>query len=135
MNQDIRWKQRFHNFKRAYLTLQEAVQLSQTRALTNLEKQGIIQGFEFTHELAWNVLKDYLQEQGIFEIIGSKNATREAFKQGLISEGEAWMKMIAFRNLSFHTYNQATANEMEKEIIDVFFPCFSAFLKTFDERA
>ena len=61
--QDIRWLQRFENFQRALQTLERAVQLSQQRELTELEQQGLIQGFEFTHELAWNVLQDSLREQ------------------------------------------------------------------------
>jgi len=111
MPEDIRWKQRFNNYLRALQTLTEAVELAQTRDLSNLEEQGMIQGFEFTHELAWNVLKDYLEEKGIVGIIGSKDATRLAFKNGLIDDGEAWMDMIKARNLSSHTYNQETAED------------------------
>ena len=75
MTQDIRWKQRFSNFRKALQTLADAALLAETRTLSKLEQQGLIQGFEFTHELAWNVLKDYLEEQGFVGIIGSKNAT------------------------------------------------------------
>lgn len=75
--------------KKALLQLQSAVELSAQRALSNLEKQGAIQAFEFTHELAWNVLKDFLQDQGNQNVKGSKDATREAFKVALIADGEA----------------------------------------------
>ena len=78
--------------------------LSRQRELSELEKQGLIQAFEFTHELAWNVLKDYLEAQGFAELIGSKNATQQAFKNGLLEDGEAWMDMIRARNLTSHTY-------------------------------
>ncbi len=91
---DIRWKQRFSNYLRAYGNLAEAVELSRTRPLTKLEQQGLIQGFEFTHELAWNVLKDYLEEKGISGLIGSKDATRTAFKNGLIEDGDSWMNAV-----------------------------------------
>ena len=64
MNQDIRWKQRLQNYSGALKTLKDAVELSEKRDLSNLEKQGLIQSFEFTHELAWNLLKDYFQYQG-----------------------------------------------------------------------
>ena len=101
---DVRWKQRFNNYLKAFLTLTEAVQLSQVRILSRLEQQGLIQGFELTHELAWNVLKDYLEDKGISGLIGSKDTTRSAFKNGLIGHGEDWMKMIEARNLSSHTY-------------------------------
>lgn len=87
MSQDIRWKQRFDNFLRAFSGLQEAVKISETRGLSKLEKQGLIQGFEYTHELAWNTLKDYLSEQGIIGLVGSKDSVRSAFKNGLINRG------------------------------------------------
>lgn len=83
-NQDIRWVQRFRNFKGAFHQLASAAKLAQERGLSDLEQQGMIRAFEFTHELAWNVLKDYLHEQGITGIIGSKGATREAFMNGLL---------------------------------------------------
>lgn len=99
-DQDIRWQQRFANYKKALAQLKEAVELSKQRSLSKLEKQGVIQAFEFTHELAWNVLKDYLEDQGEQNIKGSKDATRAAFKVELITDGEQWMAMIQSRNLS-----------------------------------
>lgn len=104
MTEDIRWKQRFENFNRALHLLTLAVELSKQRPLSDLEKQGVIQGFEFVHELAWNVLKDFLEYEGIQNIVGSRSAVREAFKRGLIDNGEVWMDMIEKRNLSSHTY-------------------------------
>ena len=86
--QDIRWLQRFDNFQRALLVLERGVRLAQTRQLSELEQQGLIQGFAFTHELAWNLLKDYLTYQGIAAIVGSRDATRVAFQNGLIDDGE-----------------------------------------------
>jgi len=97
---DIRWIQRLQNYLKALQTLAEAVALANARPLSNLEQQGLIQGFEFTHVLAWNVLKDYLEEQGFVGIIGSKNASREAFQNGLINDGQAWMDMIKARHLT-----------------------------------
>ena len=73
-NPDIRWQQRFNSYQKALLQLQSAVELSQQRALSALEKQSVIQVFEFTHELAWNLLKDFLQEQGNQNIKGSRDA-------------------------------------------------------------
>ena len=128
---EVRWKQRFNNYLKAFLTLTEAVQLAQTRTLSRLEQQGLIQGFEFTHELAWNVLKDYLENKGISGLIGSKDATRSAFKNGLIGHGEDWMKMIEARNLSSHTYNLETAQEIADDIIGRFYPAFEEMAETF----
>ena len=124
MNQDIRWIQRFSNYKKALLQLEAAVKISIERQLSDLEKQGMIQGFEYTHELAWNTLKDYLEYQGNNSIKGSRDATREAFKIELISDGEAWMDMIKSRNKSSHTYNEETANDIVTAIINIYYPLF-----------
>ena len=111
MTEDVRWKQRFSNYLLALQTLTDAVALAQQRPLSKLEQQGVIQGFEFTHELAWNVLKDYLDAQGFVGLIGSKNATRQAFKDALVQDGEAWKDMIKARNLSrFYPAFVAMAN-------------------------
>jgi len=112
-NQDIRWIQRFQNFKRAFARLAEAAALAKQRELSELEEQGLIQAFEFTHELAWNVLKDYLEAQGFVDLIGSKNATREAFKNGLLEDGKVWMDMIEARNLTSHTYQTVLGNSAQ----------------------
>lgn len=125
-DQDIRWQQRFANYKKALAQLKNAVELSKQRALSQLEKQGVIQAFEFTHELAWNVLKDYLEDQGMQNINGSKDTTRAAFKVALIVNGEQWMAMIQSRNLSSHTYNEHTAEQLVTAILSVYFPLFEA---------
>jgi len=124
MPEDIRWKQRFDNYTRALHQLTMAVQLMEQRPLSDLEKQGLIQGFEFTHELAWNVLKDYLEHEGIQGLVGSRSAVREAFKRGLITDGEAWMDMLEKRNLSSHTYNIEVAIELVSAIRDSYYPLF-----------
>jgi len=89
--EDIRWQQRLENYHRALNQLNKAAKLSEERSLTELEEQGLIQSFEFTHELAWNVMKDYFTYQGNPEIRGSRDATREALKVGLITNGEVWI--------------------------------------------
>ena len=132
-NQDIRWIQRFRNFRGAFHQLVGAAELAQERDLSELEQQGMIQAFEFTHELAWNVLKDYLEEQGFTGIIGSKNATREAFKNGLLENGGAWMEMIDSRNKSTHTYDCATAAKIAKAITSSYVPVFEKFQNKFAE--
>ena len=83
-NHDIRWKQRFDNFQRAMHQLTLAIELKAQRPLSDLEQQGLIQGFQFTHELAWNVLKDYLEMEGIQGLVGSRSKVREAFKGALL---------------------------------------------------
>jgi len=125
-NPGIRWQQRFASYQKALLQLQSAVELSQQRALSALEKQGVIQVFECTHELAWNLLKDFLQEQGNHNIKGSRDATREAFKVELIQDGEQWMAMIQSRNVSSHTYDERTAERLTDAIIHHYYPLFVA---------
>ena len=131
MKSDVRWKQRFSNYLKALQTLDEAEALARTRALSKLEQQGLIQSFEFTHELAWNVFKDYLIDKGITGLIGSKDATRSAFKNGLIEQGDAWMEMIADRNLTSHTYDQETAQTIATHILERYYPAFKSMAERF----
>ena len=128
---DIRWRQRFDNFQRALQVLERGVNLEQQRPLSELEQQGLIQAFEFTHELACNLLKDYLQHKGISGIIGSRDATRLAFQNDLISDGEGWMAMIKARNQSSHTYNLEQAQVIARDVIDRFAPLFGALRDRF----
>jgi nucleotidyltransferase substrate binding protein (TIGR01987 family) len=123
---DIRWKQRFDNFQRALQRLTQAIELMKQRPLSELEEQGLIQAFEFTHELAWNVLKDYLELEGIQGLVGARSTVREAFKRGLVGDGEAWIDMIEARNLSIHTYNQAVATSIVVAVRDRYCPALLA---------
>lgn len=125
---DIRWKQRLSNLSRALLQLENAVGLAQQRKLSDLEKQGLIQAFEFTHELCWNVMKDYFEYQGTVELItGSRDATKEAFNKGIIRNGEEWMEMIKSRNKTSHTYDLNVADDIVKNILESYFPLFKGF--------
>ncbi len=131
MGQDIRWMQRFANYLNAFASITQAVELSRQRPLSTLEQQGLIQAFEFTHELAWKVLKDYLEYQGISDVVGSRDASRFAFQNGLVEDGDAWMKMIEARNLTSHTYNLAVAQAVVESILTRFYPAFSDFKQRF----
>ena len=124
MNQDIRWQQRFDNYQRALRQLSLAVELSQQRALSDLEQQGVIQAFEFVHELAWNVIKDFLEHEGISGLVGSRSTVREAFKRGIISDGQLWMDMVDKRNLSLHIDNKPVAEALVVSIVRSFHPAF-----------
>ena len=131
---DIRWIQRFDNFKRAFARLSEASELSDQRDLSDLERQGLIQAFEFTHELAWNTFKDFLSARGSFQkLYGSKDATRAAFAAELIENGEAWMEMIKHRNESSHTYNNDVAVKIMEAVLTLYVPAFEAFQRRFLE--
>jgi nucleotidyltransferase substrate binding protein (TIGR01987 family) len=131
MTHDIRWKQRFDNFQRALLQLTSAMALKALRPLSELEQQGLIQVFEFTHELAWNVLKDYLEMEGIQGLVGSRSTAREAFKRGLVLDGEVWMDMIEKRNLSSHTYNLTVAHVLATSIAERYYPAFCELQQRF----
>jgi nucleotidyltransferase substrate binding protein (TIGR01987 family) len=125
-SEDIRWIQRFNNFKKALAQLAKAVELSNERPLSELEEQGLIQAFEYNYELAWNTIKDFYENQGETGIQGSRDAIRLAFQRGLISDGDAWMKMIKSRVLTSHTYNEETAAQIAKDVLSCYFPLFQS---------
>lgn len=127
-NKDIRWVQRLDNFQSAFKQFTSAIELSKSRNLSELEKIGLIQAFEFTHEFAWNTLKDYFEHQGNTSITGSRDAVREAFQKGLLSDGEVWMEMIKSRNKTSHTYNQNIAEEIVTKITSQYLDAFNQFL-------
>jgi nucleotidyltransferase substrate binding protein (TIGR01987 family) len=120
-NQDIRWQQRFSNYRKALRQLGDAVELRRQRPLSDLEKQGLIQSFEYTYELGWNTLKDYLTFQGITDMTGARDVIRQSFRRELLSDGEGWMAMLADRNLTSHTYNEDTATEIVQRICDRYY--------------
>ena len=129
---DIRWIQRFDNFKRAFARLNDAATQARQRELSDLERQGLIQAFEFTHELAWNTLKDFLTSRGpAATLYGSRDATRAAFAAELIEDGEAWMKMIEHRNESSHTYNDDVAAKIMAAVLTQYVPVLAAFERRF----
>lgn len=131
--QDIRWEQRFNNYAKALKQLQNAVELRKERELSEIEQQGLIKAFEFTFELAWNVMKDYFMYQGNTAITGSRDAIREAFKRELVSDGEGWMAMIVSRNNASHTYNQTVAQEISDQVTSLYFPLFCRFRDRMEE--
>ena len=133
METDIRWLQRLENYTKALSNLTEAVELATQRPLSNLEKQGLIQSFEFTHELAWNVMKDYFAYQGNPSITGSRDAVREAFSKNLITNGEVWMSMIKSRNQTSHTYNQGIADEITDLIPQRYHAKLMVFLQSMQQ--
>ena len=131
MEQDIRWKQRFSNYTKALGQLQKFIDKGN---LNELEKQGLIQAFEYTYELAWNVMKDYFEYQAEEAIRGSRDAIRLSFNRGLITDGKAWMDMIESRIKSSHTYNEDTAEEIVDKILNTYFTCFMTFKETLEKE-
>ncbi len=149
MGKDIRWEQRFSNFTKALHKLTQAVEyIQKTHGIDDLSdclddrgdvlneiiKEGLIQRFEYTHELAWNVMKDYGIYQGNANIGGSRDATREAFQLKLITDGEIWMDMIGSRNRTSHTYNDETAVEIYLKIMNAYYHAFLDFHETMKSK-
>jgi nucleotidyltransferase substrate binding protein (TIGR01987 family) len=123
----VRWLQRLDSFRRARLQLSSAVDLNQQRSLSELEQQGLIQAFEFTYELVWNVMKDYLRSLGNSTVTASLDSSRAAFAAELIADGESWLDMIVSRNLSSHTHNRDTANSLVYKIANSYAVLFATF--------
>lgn len=144
MQQDIRWEQRFSNYLKALNKLEQAVSYINNSidsenedlesVLDEMIKEGLIQRFEYTHELAWNVMKDYAEYQGNTNVGGSRDASREAFKLNLITEGQIWMEMISSRNKTSHTYNEDTANEIYTKILNSYYQAFLEFKNKMQEK-
>jgi len=142
MEQDIRWEQRFSNFLKALDKLSQSVEyITEVLAKDDLSsvqeeliREGLIQRFEYTHELAWNVMKDYGEYQGNTNIGGSRDASREAFQLNLISNGQVWMDMIGSRNKTTHTYNKETADEIYSKILYEYYPAFMEFKQTMENK-
>jgi len=124
MESDIRWVQRFDSYKKALATLERSVEAAESRSLNELEEQGLIQSFEFTFELSWKLLKDYLESKGFKDFHGSKDTFKLAFQEGLISDGELWMEMIEDRNSSSHTYDINIAKQINSAVMSKYFSKF-----------
>ena len=124
---DIRWKQRFQNYQKALKQLTEAVDLLRKRPLSGIESQGFVKAFEFTHELAWNVMKDYFLYQGNSRIMGSRDATREAFQNQIVGDGDGWMEMIKTRNKAVHTYNEEMVDDIITKNVELYHALFIDF--------
>ncbi len=109
MDFDIRWKQRFSNFKKAFIQLTEFIDKEE---LNKFEVQGLIQCFEYTFELAWKTMKDYLEQEG-FEVKSPRSAIQTAFQIQLVTDGHTWIDALEKRNLMAHTYDEEKASEAE----------------------
>jgi nucleotidyltransferase substrate binding protein (TIGR01987 family) len=124
--QDVRWLQRFDNFKKALSKLKEAVNewLEIGDKMTDLELEGMVQRFEFTYELAWNTIKDFYENQGESGIQGSRDAFKMATQRGLIQDGKVWMEMIEVRKLTVHTYDESITKNVTMKIKNEFMQAF-----------
>jgi nucleotidyltransferase substrate binding protein (TIGR01987 family) len=131
MTADIRWQQRFSNYSKALVQLEAFFEPPE---LNEREQQGLIKAFEYTFELAWNTLRDLLRSQGDATLLGSRDTLREAFRLGLIEDGETWMQMIQDRNLTSHTYNRPTADAIVANISGRYLVCFQQLRDRLSQR-
>lgn len=131
-NSDIRWKQRFQNFEKAIGHLGDALEIENPDLL---QKAGIIQFFEMSYELAWNTMKDYLEEQGFTDVKTPRSALKKAFEVELIENGHSWMELLLDRNLTAHTYDEEKATEVEELIHDRYFPLLMQLYKTLKQKS
>ncbi|MDR0774716.1 MAG: nucleotidyltransferase substrate binding protein [Rickettsia sp.] len=112
-----RWLYRFDNFKRAFALLREAMYTMRERKISQLEMEGVVQRFEYTWELTWNVLKDYLEHKGvILSTITPATVLKAAIVANLIKNGEVWMNALDSRNKMSHTYD---FKQFEQIIINI----------------
>lgn len=122
MNHELRWIQRFQNFDDAYRTFGRVFERYQAAPGDEIIQMALIQAFEFTFEIAWKTMKDYLEHEGYDGLGNNKQAVRVTFQAGLIAEPEAWMMAIAKRNMISHVYNAVILQEIIDFIQEEFYP-------------
>ena len=127
---DTRWKQRFENYENAFKLLKQAVDVKNPNVI---ERAGLIQFFEMSFELAWNLLKDYLGSTS-HEVKSSTEAIKTAFQQGIIKNGHDWMDALTDRNLTVHTYDEETADMIEKKVKQTYYPLLAQLYRSFKIR-
>lgn len=131
-NSDIRWKQRFANFRKAFTQLER---FNEAGNLNEMEKQGLIKAFEYTYELSWKTLQDLLKEKGYIGILGPKPVIEQSFQDGYIMDGNGWMRMHKSRNLTSHTYDEQTAEEIIDSIHDEYYLLLKDLIQKLEKEA
>jgi len=121
-HKDVRWRQRFDNFKKSYQLLEKYAFVELT---SEIEKAGLIQFFEITFELAWKVLKDYLEAQG-YIVKSPRETIKQAYQMEVIDDGHVWIEALSNRNLTTHTYDEQFTEKFVLDIQQVYFPLFKS---------
>lgn len=119
--QDIRWEQRFANYKKALVKLGEVAESGDIDELSELEREGLIQRFEYTYELASKTLQDFLKDKGYLDVNGPNTVLTQSFQDGYIVDGDGWRRMKKSRELTSHTYDSDTAEEIAEAIFTSYF--------------
>lgn len=131
LNSDIRWLQRFVNFNKAFSQLERFMQ---EETLNEMEEQGLIKAFEYTYELSWKTLQDLLKDKGYTDVVGPKPVIEQSFQDGYIQDGKGWMRMHVSRNLTSHTYDEETAEEIIKNIRSEYFKLLKSLQNRLEEE-
>ena len=134
MKKEIRWIYRLQNYKKAFKTLENDINLANSKDLSDIEKRGLIQAFEYTYELAWNVIKDFYYYNGIVDIQGSRDAFKIAFNKGLVSS-DVLIKSIRSRQLTVHTYDEEVVEDIFDKIINEYYFAFKELLQNLEVQA
>jgi nucleotidyltransferase substrate binding protein (TIGR01987 family) len=135
MKADVRWKQRFQNFDRAYALLRDALS-NGPEALSILEKEGVVQRFEYSFELAWKTLRDFLEEGGlVISTITPRQVIKDAFAAKVLTDGQVWIDMLDHRNRLSHTYAASVFEEAVKAIATRYLPAMDTLHRYFKEKS
>lgn len=135
MKTDIRWRQRWNSFHQSLENLDVVYDRARDHELDRVELQALIKSFELSYETGCNLIKDWLEYQGVTGISGSRDAIRKGFNAGLISNGSGWMEMLQTRNRTAHTYNEGVARDVGRQIVDRYYPVLHELADTMDARA
>lgn len=127
---DNRWRQRFVNFEKSYNSLNKYIDQP---IKTELERAGIIQLFEISFELAWKVMKDYLEFQEL-KVKSPRETIKQAYQIKLIDNGHIWIDALADRNLTVHTYDEEMAKKMVEDIVQIYFPELNKLYNTLSKE-
>jgi nucleotidyltransferase substrate binding protein (TIGR01987 family) len=130
-NQDVRWKQRFQNFEKSMNLLSGALAVESPDIY---QRAGTIQFFETTYELAWKLMKDYLEAEGFLDVKSPRAVVKTAFQSELIEDGQAWMELLNDRNLTAHTYNEETADNVLRQIRGKYHPLLNTLYQFFKAK-
>jgi len=133
MNNEMRWKQRFANFEKAFAVFQRRIDGYRLHTTEEVYQMALVQGYEIVIELAWKVLKDYLENDG-YDIQTGKQAIRQAFQNELITQGETWMKALENRNITSHAYDAQVLARIVAFIDGEFYPLVRDFFFSMKKR-
>lgn len=121
MAEDIRWHQRFENLSKALLRLREAIDGVAQKPTHHLYQIALIGAFQFTFELCWKTMKDYLVYNGV-EVSLPREVIKQAFHHQVIQDGDVWIRMLEDRNLMAHVYQEQAAINAGKSIREHYAP-------------